>query len=457
MTNQAILDSDSYKTYYAIATGAEPPKPKKTQKKSDSAISSEETPSKKKPAKAKKDVPSTKKLINKPKPTKKKAPVKADRGKGLNVLSKVALSEAVQLKEATRRSKKDFHISHSSGSGDGTDFVSGVPDEQQCKISGTNKGTGTKPRVLDVPKYDFKSEKESWGDSGQEDDDEEDTEDESEMMSNKEHEEEEEKEEEYADERVHTPKNYELTNEEDNAKKENEEEKDDAEELYKDVKVNLRKENVEMTDAGQGGAYQHSVSQVSGFEQVEEDAHVTLILTELEYHFEECYKATTDRLDWHNPKVKQYPFDLCKPLPLIPNHRGRHVIPFDYFINNDLEYLKGGSLSRKYSTFVTKTKAATYEVQWIEDMVPNIWSLVKGRHNHRRSKQPFILEESPVDTMAHQLTMVELLRAPTEGYAEATAVPPILAEQFELKHSLINMITSDQFFRLEKDNPHDYI
>ncbi|GKC42675.1 hypothetical protein Tco_1060397 [Tanacetum coccineum] len=99
--------------------------------------------------------------------------------------------------------------------------------------------------------------------------------------------------------------------------------------------------------------------------------------TKLEYHFEECYKATTDRLDWHNHEGKKYSFDFRKPLPFIPNHRGRHVIPFDYFINNDLEYLKGGSLSRKYSTSVTKAKADTYKVQWIEDMVPNIWSLVK--------------------------------------------------------------------------------
>ncbi|GJX98042.1 reverse transcriptase domain-containing protein [Tanacetum coccineum] len=45
----------------------------------------------------------------------------------------------------------------------------------------------------------------------------------------------------------------------------------------------------------------------------------------------------------------------------------------------------------------------------------------------------------------------------TEGYAEAIVVPPILAEHFELKHSLINMMTSDQFFGLEKDNPHDHI
>nr|GEZ82690.1 hypothetical protein [Tanacetum cinerariifolium] len=39
------------------------------------------------------------------------------------------------------------------------------------------------------------------------------------------------------------------------------------------------------------------------------------------------------------------------------------------------------------------------------------------RRNHRRSKQPFILEESPVDTMADQRTMAELLRTPTEGAA----------------------------------------
>ncbi|GJZ57737.1 hypothetical protein Tco_0613231 [Tanacetum coccineum] len=38
--------------------------------------------------------------------------------------------------------------------------------------------------------------------------------------------------------------------------------------------------------------------------------------------------------------------------------------------------------------------------------------------------------------MADQRTMAELLRAPTEGYAEAIVVPPILAEHFELKHIL---------------------
>ncbi|GJV14303.1 hypothetical protein Tco_1359626, partial [Tanacetum coccineum] len=81
-------------------------------------------------------------------------------------------------------------------------------------------------------------------------------------------------------------------------------------------------------------------------------------LTELEYFCEEVYKATTEKLDWINPEGRQYPHDLRQPLPLVPNSQGRRVIPFHHFINNDLEYLRGGVSSRKYSTSVTKTKAA---------------------------------------------------------------------------------------------------
>nr|GEW09172.1 hypothetical protein [Tanacetum cinerariifolium] len=67
---------------------------------------------------------------------------------------------------------------------------------------------------------------------------------------------------------------------------------------------------------------------------------------------------------------------LVEPLPLIPNSRGRHVIPFDQFINNDLKYLRGGASSRKYITSVTKTKATDYgHIKWIEDLVPHtMWS-----------------------------------------------------------------------------------
>ncbi|GKC16491.1 hypothetical protein Tco_1013273, partial [Tanacetum coccineum] len=87
--------------------------------------------------------------------------------------------------------------------------------------------------------------------------------------------------------------------------------------------------------------------------------------------------AVTDRLDWTNPEGHEYPFDLSKPLPLIKN-QGLQVVPGNYFINNNLEYLKGGSSSRKYTTSITKTKAAKYDtIVGIEDMVPSLWSPVK--------------------------------------------------------------------------------
>ncbi|GJX39501.1 hypothetical protein Tco_0252804 [Tanacetum coccineum] len=90
----------------------------------------------------------------------------------------------------------------------------------------------------------------------------------------------------------------------------------------------------------------------------------------------------------------------------------------------------------------------------------NPTSTIPKRRNRRRSIQrvePFSLVETPVVTMADQRTMAELLRAPTEGYAEAIVVPPIPAEHFKLKHSLINLVTSKQFFGFEKEYPHAHI
>ncbi|GJT78950.1 reverse transcriptase domain-containing protein [Tanacetum coccineum] len=82
------------------------------------------------------------------------------------------------------------------------------------------------------------------------------------------------------------------------------------------------------------------------------------------------------------------------------------------------------------------------------------------RRNRRRSKQiiePFSLEETPVVTMADQRTMAELLQAPTEGYGDAIVIPAILAENFELKHGLLNLVTSKQFYGFEKEDPHAHI
>ncbi|GJX83102.1 reverse transcriptase domain-containing protein [Tanacetum coccineum] len=82
------------------------------------------------------------------------------------------------------------------------------------------------------------------------------------------------------------------------------------------------------------------------------------------------------------------------------------------------------------------------------------------RRNRRRSKQriePFSLEETPVVTMVDQRTMAELLQAPTEGYRDAIVIPAILAEDFELKHGLLNLVISKQFYGFEKEDPHAHI
>nr|GEX02145.1 hypothetical protein [Tanacetum cinerariifolium] len=68
---------------------------------------------------------------------------------------------------------------------------------------------------------------------------------------------------------------------------------------------------------------------------------------------------------------------VYKPLPLIED-QGRQVGHANYFVNNDLECLKDQSLSRKYTTSTTKTKAAKYDtIERIEDMVPSLWSPMK--------------------------------------------------------------------------------
>ncbi|GJX94291.1 reverse transcriptase domain-containing protein [Tanacetum coccineum] len=59
--------------------------------------------------------------------------------------------------------------------------------------------------------------------------------------------------------------------------------------------------------------------------------------------------------------------------------------------------------------------------------------------------------------MADTRTMSELLQAPTEGYGDAIVVPPILAENFELKVGLLSLVTSSQFHGFERDDPHSHI
>nr|GEW09757.1 ribonuclease H-like domain-containing protein [Tanacetum cinerariifolium] len=57
--------------------------------------------------------------------------------------------------------------------------------------------------------------------------------------------------------------------------------------------------------------------------------------------------------------------------------------------------------------------------------------------------------------MADNRTMAQMLQAPIEGYEDAIVVPPINANNFELKQTLINLVQSNQF--IGRQDPHNHL
>ncbi|GJU12023.1 hypothetical protein Tco_1134419 [Tanacetum coccineum] len=172
------------------------------------------------------------------------------------------------MKIALERRKIQTHSSHASGSGDGVDIQSKVPNEQQQNLSGTNEGAGDKPEVPDVPEYRSESEEESWTFSQGEDDEENDEHDSED--DNDEHDSENDNDDEDDDQEnvsgetesdndgddfmVSTPPDYEILDEEENQEDDvnvmgGEQEDQEDEEMYGDLNLNLDKRDAEMTDA----------------------------------------------------------------------------------------------------------------------------------------------------------------------------------------------------------------
>nr|GEY02029.1 hypothetical protein [Tanacetum cinerariifolium] len=70
----------------------------------------------------------------------------------------------------------------------------------------------------------------------------------------------------------------------------------------------------------------------------------------------------------------------------------------------------------------------------------------------RQRKQTSNIVEPEIRTiveMADNRTMAQMLQAPIEGYEDAIVVPPINANNFELKQTLINLVQSNQFTESE--------
>nr|GEW50581.1 reverse transcriptase domain-containing protein [Tanacetum cinerariifolium] len=66
-------------------------------------------------------------------------------------------------------------------------------------------------------------------------------------------------------------------------------------------------------------------------------------------------------------------------------------------------------------------------------------------------------DPSPEVSMAYNRTMAELIQAPTKGYEDAIVIPEITANNFELKHGLINLVQNKQFFGHDKEDSHAHI
>nr|GEU95386.1 hypothetical protein [Tanacetum cinerariifolium] len=129
MINQDIKDSKAYKTYLDYVNVKVPPKKARKFKKTASSKLKTIPASPKEPTQ--KDTPH--KSVSK-----KKAQTKTNRGKGIELLSDVALLEDAQLKKTLRKSKKKTHKLQASGSSEGADFESDVPYKQTDKTKGTS-------------------------------------------------------------------------------------------------------------------------------------------------------------------------------------------------------------------------------------------------------------------------------------------------------------------------------
>ncbi|GJT85492.1 hypothetical protein Tco_1067209 [Tanacetum coccineum] len=156
LTSTEMKESKAYKTYLGYAIGEVPPKVARKFKKA--------SPSKK---------------------------VDVAHGKGIELLSKVALFEKAQMKEARMKSLRDFHKTHPSGS---SKVAEKPPSVEKITPTVTSKRTSDKLAVPDVTNDDSSEKSDSEQDEESDDDDQEekfDQENESEdveMKSNEEQE-----------------------------------------------------------------------------------------------------------------------------------------------------------------------------------------------------------------------------------------------------------------------------
>ncbi|GJS21120.1 hypothetical protein Tco_0449752 [Tanacetum coccineum] len=177
LTSPKMKESKAYKTYHGYATSEVPPKVvRKFKKASLSKKESELVPGDEEPVKKDKRLKTPAKksasklatgivIIETPVETeskrKEKEKVDVAHGKGIELLSEVALSEKDQVKEVRKKSLRNFHKTHPSGSGI---VAEKPPSVEKITPTVTSEGTSDKPGVPNVTNDDSsESESESWG------------------------------------------------------------------------------------------------------------------------------------------------------------------------------------------------------------------------------------------------------------------------------------------------------
>ncbi|GJU41634.1 hypothetical protein Tco_1194591 [Tanacetum coccineum] len=174
ITSPEMRETKAYKTYLGYATRVTPPKKARKFKKLASpklttVPDSPEEPTRKskrvkRPAKKSTNALTACVVIRETlvmSLSKKKEKVTVEKRKGIDLLSEVALTEESQYEEVHKKSLRDFHKTHPSGSGTVTKLA---PSAAKIKPSVTNEGTGVKPGVPGVTEEEStKSEAESWG------------------------------------------------------------------------------------------------------------------------------------------------------------------------------------------------------------------------------------------------------------------------------------------------------
>ncbi|GJV97802.1 ribonuclease H-like domain-containing protein [Tanacetum coccineum] len=90
----------------------------------------------------------------------------------------------------------------------------------------------------------------------------------------------------------------------------------------------------------------------------------------------------------------------------------------------------------------------------LKNIVP---SGVEGIEVNRLEEDDMAGQAPPQGSIPDLRSMEELLQAPTDGVGDAIVVPPILANHFELKTGLLNLVTAISFHGFENDDPHSHI